>query len=107
VTPTVAGVLPGYAVAQRGRYTPAEQQRRERLRLEASGRLARGDKINEIAQDLQVSVMASVFPHAGQVVRSVSVGGVAVLLCYLDGLALEEGAVRDVGQRAVPGTARR
>jgi hypothetical protein len=28
---------------QRGRHTPAEQQRRERLRLEAAGRLARGD----------------------------------------------------------------
>jgi hypothetical protein len=28
---------------QRGRHTPAEQQRRERLRLEAAGRFARGD----------------------------------------------------------------
>jgi transposase len=28
---------------QRGGYTPAEQQRRERLRLEAAGRFARGD----------------------------------------------------------------
>src|SRR5713226_4803752 len=41
--------------AQRGGYTPAEQQRRERLRLEAAGRFARGDGINEIAQDLRVT----------------------------------------------------
>jgi len=34
---------------QRGGYTPAEQQRRERLRLEAAGRSARGDTINKIA----------------------------------------------------------
>ena len=40
--------------AQRGGYTPAEQQRRERLRLEAAGRFARGDGINEIAHDLRV-----------------------------------------------------
>jgi putative transposase len=41
--------------AQRGGYTPAEQQRRERLRLEAAGRFARGDTINEIAADLRVT----------------------------------------------------
>src|SRR6266851_1506930 len=41
--------------AQRGGYTPAEQQRRERLRLEAAGRFARGDGIDEIAQDLRVT----------------------------------------------------
>jgi transposase len=41
--------------AQRGGYTPAEQQRRERLRLEAAGRFARGDTINEIAHDLRVT----------------------------------------------------
>ena len=41
--------------AQRGGYTPAEQQRRERLRLEAAGRFARGDGINEIARDLRVT----------------------------------------------------
>jgi putative transposase len=41
--------------AQRGGYTPAEQQRRERLRLEAAGRFARGDGIEEIAQDLRVT----------------------------------------------------
>src|SRR6201989_2455960 len=41
--------------AQRGGYTPAEQQRRERLRLEAAGRFARGDAINEIAHDLRVT----------------------------------------------------
>jgi len=34
--------------AQRGGHTPAEQQRRERLRLEAAGRFARGDEISEI-----------------------------------------------------------
>src|SRR6266513_113437 len=39
--------------AQRGGYTPAEQQRRERLRLEAAERFARGDGINEIAPDLR------------------------------------------------------
>jgi putative transposase len=41
--------------AQRGGYTPAEQQRRERLRLEAAGRFARGDAISEIARDLRVT----------------------------------------------------
>lgn len=41
--------------AQRGGYTPAEQQRRERLRLEVAGRFACGDKISEIAQDLRVT----------------------------------------------------
>jgi transposase len=41
--------------ARRGGYTPAEQQRRERLRLEAASRFARGDKIGEIARDLRVT----------------------------------------------------
>ena len=41
--------------AQRGGYTPAEQQRRERLRLEAAGRFARGDRVSEIAHDLRVT----------------------------------------------------
>jgi transposase len=41
--------------AQRGGYTPAEQQRRERLRLEAGGRFARGDGVGEIARDLRVT----------------------------------------------------
>src|SRR5512135_3726591 len=41
--------------AQRGGYTPAEQQRRERLRLEAAELFARGDGINEIARDLRVT----------------------------------------------------
>ena len=41
--------------AQRGGYTPAGQQRRERLRLEAAGRFARGDAIKEIARDLRVT----------------------------------------------------
>jgi transposase len=40
--------------AQPGGYTPAEQQRRERLRLEAAERFARGEGINEIAHDLRV-----------------------------------------------------
>ena len=41
--------------AQRGGYTPAEQQRRERLRLEAAGRFARGDSTGEIAAQLRVT----------------------------------------------------
>jgi transposase len=41
--------------AQRGGYTPAEQERRERLRLEAAERFARGDGIREIARDLRVT----------------------------------------------------
>ncbi|MGH3419101.1 MAG: winged helix-turn-helix domain-containing protein [Streptosporangiaceae bacterium] len=41
--------------AQRGGYTPAEQQRREQVRLEAAGRFARGDGIDEIARDLRVT----------------------------------------------------
>ena len=40
---------------QRGGYTPAEQKRRERLRLEAAGRFARGDDLSEIARDLRVT----------------------------------------------------
>lgn len=42
--------------AQRGGYTLAEQQRRERLRLEAGGRLACGDGVSEIARDPRVAV---------------------------------------------------
>ena len=45
----------GMRYAQRGGYTPAGQQRRERLRLEAVGRFARGDGIGEIARDLRVT----------------------------------------------------
>src|SRR6266851_7304055 len=41
--------------AQRGGYTPAEQQRRERLRLQVAGRFARGDMIGEIARELRVT----------------------------------------------------
>jgi transposase len=40
--------------AQRGGYTPAEQQRREGVRLKAARRFAQGDKISEIACDLRV-----------------------------------------------------
>jgi transposase len=46
----------GMRYAQRGGYTPAEQQRRERLRLDAAGRFAAGDEINEIAGDLRVTL---------------------------------------------------
>ncbi len=46
--------------AQRGGYTPAEQQRRERLRMEVTGRFARGDRIGEIARDLQPCRLAMV-----------------------------------------------
>ena len=42
----------GMRYAQRGGYTPAGQQRREQLRLEAVARFARGDKISQIAHDL-------------------------------------------------------
>lgn len=42
-------------IAQRGGYTPAEQERRERLRVEAAGRFARGDRAGEIARDLRVT----------------------------------------------------
>ena len=47
----------GMRYAQRGGYTPAEQQRRERLRLrlQAAGRFARGDTSSQIAQDLRVA----------------------------------------------------
>ena len=41
--------------AQQGGYTPAWQQRRERLRLDAAGRFARGDGVEEIAHDLRVT----------------------------------------------------
>ena len=41
--------------AQRGGYTPAEQHRREQLRLEAARRFSRGDGINEIAGGLRVT----------------------------------------------------
>ena len=41
--------------AQRGGYTPAEQQRREQLRLEAAGRFAQGDGIGQIADNLRVT----------------------------------------------------
>jgi transposase len=41
--------------AQRGGYTPAEQQRRECLRLQAADRFARGDTITGVARDLRVT----------------------------------------------------
>ena len=45
----------GMRYAQRGGYTPAEQERRERLRLKAAGRFARGDSVREVARDLRVT----------------------------------------------------
>jgi transposase-like protein len=41
--------------AQRGGYTPAEQERREQLRLQAAERFTRGDSIREVARDLRVT----------------------------------------------------
>jgi transposase len=41
--------------AQRGGYTPAEQERRERPRLGTAERFARGDDVSEIAADLRVT----------------------------------------------------
>jgi hypothetical protein len=41
--------------AQRGGYTPAGQQRRELLRLQAAERFARGHGISQIAHDLWVT----------------------------------------------------
>jgi hypothetical protein len=41
--------------AHRGGYTPAGQQRRERLRLAAGGRFARGEAITGIGHDLRVT----------------------------------------------------
>jgi transposase len=40
---------------QRGGYTPAEQERRERFRLGAAERFARGDATSAIAADLRVT----------------------------------------------------
>jgi putative transposase len=40
---------------QRGGYTPAEQQRRERLRVVAAGRFAAGDSTGLIARELRVT----------------------------------------------------
>lgn len=41
--------------AQRGGYTPAERQRRERLRLQAAERFAHGDSAGGIAADLRIT----------------------------------------------------
>jgi hypothetical protein len=57
--------------AQRGGYTPAEQQRRELLRLEAAGRFAAGDSVSVIARDLRVT--------EGSVRRAWAGGGVDAL----------------------------
>src|SRR4029077_10178568 len=45
----------GVRVGDGGGSAPAEQQRRERLRLRAAERFARGDAISEIAHDLRVT----------------------------------------------------
>ncbi len=47
----------GMRYAQRGGYTPAGQQRRERLRLRlrAAERFARGDTTSQVARDLRVT----------------------------------------------------
>ena len=37
------------------RYTPTEQRRRERLRLQAAGRFARADTSSQIAQNLRIT----------------------------------------------------
>jgi transposase len=53
-----AGALPydqSMRYGQRGWYTPAEQERRERLRLGAAERFARGDATAAIAADLRVT----------------------------------------------------
>jgi len=53
-----AGALPydqSMRYGQRGGYTPAEQERRERLRLGAAERFARGDATAAIAADLRVT----------------------------------------------------
>jgi len=62
--------------AQRGGYAPAEQERRERLRLEAAGRFARGDSVREIAADLRVTEGPVRRWH-----RAWQAGGAAALRC--------------------------
>jgi len=47
--------MTGMRYGQRGGYTPAGQQRREQVRLEAAGRFDRGDGTAEIAADLRVT----------------------------------------------------
>ena len=48
--------MTGHAVWATGRVYAAEQQRRERLRLEAAGRFAAGGGVSEIARDLRVTL---------------------------------------------------
>jgi transposase len=45
----------GTRYGQRSGYTPAGQQRRERLRLGTAGQSARGDRTGEIARELRVT----------------------------------------------------
>jgi hypothetical protein len=49
----------GMGYGQRGGYTPAGQQRRERLRLEAAGLFAAGDSVSVIARDLRADTPSS------------------------------------------------
>jgi hypothetical protein len=56
-----AGALPydqSMRYGQPGGYTPAEQERRERLRLGAAERFACGDAIAAIAADLRVTELS-------------------------------------------------
>ena len=80
--------------AQRGGYTPIEQQRRERLRMEAAGRFARGDEIGEIARDLRVTEGSVRRWH-----RAWRDGGAAVQGAGVAGAA-EPAAVGPAGGRA-------
>lgn len=45
----------GMRYAQRGGYTPAEQRRRERVRMQAAERFAGGDGVAAVARDLRVT----------------------------------------------------
>jgi hypothetical protein len=63
--------------AQWGGYTAAEQQRRERLRMEAAARFARGDGINEIPCDLRVTP-GSVRRDRGAQIQRAGVAGEAL-----------------------------
>ena len=86
--------------AQRGGYTPAEQQRREQLGLEAAARFACGDKISQIAHDFagHPGVGAAVAPGLGRGRdRGAAVAGAGL------GRAAQRAAVGPVGVRAGEG----
>src|SRR5204862_382116 len=79
--------------AQRGGYTPAEQQRRERLRLQAAERFARGDGIcfeDEAGQGLRPPKGRTWAPRGARPVVRVRGGGngkvsIAGVACYRPG----------------------